>query len=385
MSKFVRIIVTLLALGAVGFICFFALIIFGFAGEEFYMMLVLGLFFVMLAFIPMTVFRAFGLRTRKVLWLSLCAVVVVSCVTRESIRAYHDSFERVGDTQVDLTAYLPFGDDTKAVRLDGEPALQLTDSLPRLDGATAFYPVYAAFAQAVYPEKEYPLYEGEVVCSTTSGAYDALVQGEADMIFVLRPSEEQVGYAWQEGVEMHFTPIGREAFVFFVNADNPVRGLTTEQIKGIYSGRITSWNDIGGKGRKIRAFQREVGSGSQTVFLDFMAGTEVMDAPQEDVVQGMGGIIDRTARYTNYPNAIGYTFRFYAESMVGNGSIRLLAVDGIYPTTETITDGTYPLSYEFYAVTRADNANPNVGRLLDWILSEQGQSIVRMTGYNPIF
>jgi len=84
-----------------------------------------------------------------------------------------------------------------------------------------------------------------------------------------------------------------------------------------------------------------------------------MKAPSEDVVGGMGGIIARTANYRNYPNAIGYTFLYFATGMIGNGSIQLLEIDGIAPTRETIRDGTYPFSTELYAVTTGVK-NPNI-------------------------
>jgi len=105
--------------------------------------------------------------------------------------------------------------------------------------------------------------------------------------------------------------------------------------------------------------------------------------PKEDVVSGMGGIIAKTAEYRNHRNAIGFSFRFFAEEMVSNGNIRLLAIDGVYPTRETIADGTYHLASEFYAVT-ANTVNPNVERFIEWILSPQGQSLVEKTGYTPI-
>lgn len=185
--------------------------------------------------------------------------------------------------------------------------------------------------------------------------------------------------AKSRGVELKLTPIGKEAFVFFVNSRNTVNGLTTAQIQDIYSGKITNWKELGGKNAKIRAFQRPENSGSQTMLQKLMKDKNLMTPPREDVVSGMGGIIERTASYRNYKNAIGYSFLFFATEMIKNNEIKLLEVDGIKPDRDTIASGKYPLASDFYAVT-ANSDNPNVDRFIEWILSEQGQYLVEKTG-----
>ena len=71
---------------------------------------------------------------------------------------------------------------SKTAKLDEESTLKISGKLPRLDGATALYPVYAAFAEAVYPENEFS--EGDVICTNTINAYDGIISGERDIIFV---------------------------------------------------------------------------------------------------------------------------------------------------------------------------------------------------------
>lgn len=162
-------------------------------------------------------------------------------------QAYHNSIPTVSEQDFDLRAYQPFQENTKAQSLGQSATLKLDSNLPRLDEATALYPLYSAFVQAVYPKKEYDLHDHQVRASTTPEAYEYLLDGTADMIFVAGPSTQQLAIAKEKGVEMKLTPIGREAFVFFVHADNPVKGLTMEQIQGIYSGAITNWQEVGGK------------------------------------------------------------------------------------------------------------------------------------------
>ncbi|MBB3113877.1 phosphate transport system substrate-binding protein [Paenibacillus phyllosphaerae] len=305
-----------------------------------------------------------------------------SVAVHELRQAYRDSFE-VMKAEVDLYAYQPFEPGTQAALLQEPSTLTISNPLPRLDGATALYPLYAAFAQAVYPSKTYPLDESEVLCSTTPMAYQRLLNGEADMIFAGPPSEEQLYEANRRGIELKLTPIGREAFVFFVQADNPVDNVALEDLRDIYAGNITNWQAVGGNRAKIRAFQRPANSGSQTMLEKIMEGRPLMAPPQEDVAVGMGDIIDQTADYRNYPNALGYSFLFYATQMVDSGDIRLLKIDGVAPSRETIASGAYPLSMEWYAIT-AETDNPNVQPFIEWMLSEQGQRIVEATGYTPI-
>ena len=173
------------------------------------------------------------------------------------------------------------------------------------------------------------------------------------MIFVAGPSQAQLEMAEAAGMEYHLTPIGREAFVFFVNSKNQVEGLTVEQVQGIYSGEITNWKELGGKNQKIRPFQRAANSGSQTALERLMGDIPIIEPEERDRIAGMGGIIREVASYKNYDNAIGFSFRFYSTEMVKNGDIRLLALDGVLPTKETIRDGSYPVSNRFFAVTAA--------------------------------
>lgn len=143
------------------------------------------------------------------------------------------------------------------------------------------------------------------------------------------------------------TPIGKEAFVFFVNQSNTVDNLTLDQVRGIYSGAVTNWKEVGGKNTAIRAFQRPESSGSQTALQSLMGDTPIMTPIQQDVAGGMGGIIRRTAAYQNRDNAIGYSFLFYATEMVRDYDIKLLSLNGVTPNRENIRNGSYPASSFF--------------------------------------
>ncbi|WP_246001001.1 substrate-binding domain-containing protein [Brevibacillus panacihumi] len=380
-GKIISCLASIFFIGIIGFVAVIFSVLSG--GQTFYMPLIIAVTAALILYIIMLFFAPGKIRIANRSLLGFFVVCALATAAYEANQAYHNSIPTVSEQDFDLSAYKPFQENTKAVALDQPSTLKLESPLPRLDGATALYPLYSAFAQAVYPKKEYDLYDSEVSANTTPDAYKNVMDGAADVIFVAGPSTQQMAIAKEKGVELKLTPIGREAFVFFVHADNPVKGLTTEQIQGIYSGAITNWQEVGGKNEPIRAFQRPENSGSQTMLQKIMGNHKLMKPPNEDRISGMGGIIEKTSDYKNYPNAIGYSFRFFATEMVQNGNIRLLEVDGVMPSKETIANKTYPLAAEFYAVT-AGSDNPNVPKLIEWILTPQGQSLVEKTGYVPL-
>lgn len=368
-------------IGFTGLIAIFFSVLMG--GIKFYTPLIAVVTIGIIVFI---ILQIFNVLKSKVYWISLGSFFVILTIVvtiYEINNNYHNSFAVVGDSEVNLYEYMPFHKDNKVVKLEEEATFIISEDLPRIDGATAFYPLYSAFVEATYPEKEYDPYYSEVMCTKTPSAYERLLYGEVDLIFALYPSQDQLSMAENLGVELELIPIGQEAFVFFVNTKNPVEQLTTDEIKSIYSGEITNWQVVGGENKKIRPFQRPNNSGSQTALQRLMHDIPIMEAPKEDIVAGMGGIIEQTANYRNYPNAIGYSFRYYSTEMVKNGEIKHLQIDGIPPTIETIRSGEYPLTSTFYVVT-AGSDNPHIDEFIDWILSPQGQYLVEQTGYVPI-
>lgn len=265
----------------------------------------------------------------------------------------------------------------------GDVRLYLTpEDYPRVDGSTVTIPLSEAFAAAVMhlsieEARQYILH------NKTHSAYINLIDGKADIIFVTSPSEEEFAYAKDSGIELEVVPIVSEGFVFLTSSDNPVKDLSLKQIRDIYSGKIINWKDVGGEDKKIVAYQRPENSGSQTGMLDLVIGPdEIMAAPTEKVIADMGGLVDAVAVYTNEEDAIGYSYYYYVTDMWKNDKVKLLAVDGVYPDNDTISDGSYPIRTAYYAVLRSDEPEgSNARKLLEWILSEQGQRVAEEAGY----
>ena len=278
------------------------------------------------------------------------------------------------------SAYQPFSEDNKLVPVPN-PGFSISSDYPRVDGATATFPVYAAAAQAIYEGVPRGQMDDFVETSKTPNAYDLLIKGEVDIIFVAQPSAQQRADAEAAGKTLRLTPLARDAFVFFVNERNPVNGLTTAQVRDIYKKTITKWSAVGGSDQKIMAFQRPAGSGSQTALEQMvMRGENLAKAPREEVILSMGGILQRVAMYQNSEYAIGYSFRYYATRMNPIEGVKLLTIDGVAPTPENIRSGAYPYTVDFYAVT-AGTTNPHAQKFIDWFLLPVGQKLIDDTGY----
>jgi phosphate transport system substrate-binding protein len=290
--------------------------------------------------------------------------------------------------EVDLSSYRPFEAGNRLVVPAERPALQLSADFPVLDGATAAYPIYAAMGQAIYQlpsgldeEGRYQFVSQYLDCTNTTGGYQRLIDGEADVFFGAQPSTAQRAAAQQAGRTLSLTPVAREAFVIFVNQGNPVSNLTSDQLRAIYTRRLTNWSQVGGTDEPILAFQRPENSGSQTIMEAKVMNGQPMAAPlKEETAAGMGDILSQVADYRNAPGAIGYSFRWYATVMNAKAGLKLLSIDGVAPTAENIRNGSYPFTVDVHAVT-AGTTNSNVPGLIDWVRSAEGQSLIEQVGY----
>ena len=174
--------------------------------------------------------------------------------------------------------------------------------------------------------------------------------------------------------------------VFINNEQNPVENLTQQQLIDIYTGNVTNWNEVGGEDLEIIPYQRVATSGSQSLFMKLLMKDIVpMDAPMELRPAEMGMLIDELARYNNEGNALGYSVFYYASYMYQQPGLKMIAVDGVQPSDETIADGSYPLLNEYYLVIRADEPEDSPARQLrNWILTDEGRAAIIEAGYIPM-
>lgn len=293
---------------------------------------------------------------------------------------------------------------------------EVAHNLPRLDGSTSASPLwqavlcrmfgvpclwYASESAGVpaspgftvnpwyaYRQEFTRFLDRRIAISGTHGAYLALIDGNADIILVARaPSASELQAAEAAGVTLDVRPVARDAFVFVTHVQNPVDNLTLAQLRGIYSGAITNWAQVGGRDAEIHPYQREDDSGSQELMHDLvMRGSNMIDAPKMIAYSMLGpfNAIGGRGDDTGDEQGIGYSVYFYAENMVANQNVEYIGVEGVEPTRWTIANGDYPLVAEVYVVIRSQEAPRYAVVLRDWLLSPEGQHAVASSGYVPL-
>ena len=139
-------------------------------------------------------------------------------VTKNYINNYGKGMQ---EKSINIESYLPFKEDSLIVHESSD--IKIIENIPQMDGATALYPIYSAYVEALYP-KESVKYDGKdfvidskIQKTGTTVAYQKVIDGETDIIFCAKPSKKQLEYAESKNVELELVPIGKEAFVFIVN------------------------------------------------------------------------------------------------------------------------------------------------------------------------
>lgn len=168
------------------------------------------------------------------------------------------------------------------------------------------------------------------------------------------------------GVEA--TVIAYDGIALLVNPKNPVKDITLEQVKDIYTGKITNWKEVGGNDAPIVVVSREEGSGTRDAFQEivgYKAEELVKDASISD---GSGAV---KATVVGNENAIGFASFEYVDNTVA-----ALKVDGAEPTAENVKAATYKISRPFNLVTKEDTLTEEGKALIEYIKSDAGQEIV---------
>ena len=267
--------------------------------------------------------------------------------------------------------------------------------MPVIDGSTSTYPytmaVYGALFSNYANHPQFPESNSKSFYS-----YDRLIKGEVDILFASsKPTQDTLDKAAAAGVELELIPISYDAMVFFTNGDNPAEGITMEQIRDIYvENAYDNWAQIGGPDAGLIPFCRNRDSGSQAQMEEFfLHGSQIHpDIQRETTSVAMASVLTDVydaGQKDPLTYGLGYSVYYYylqtAPMLVGPDALKLLAVDGVYPTDETIADGSYPLAGYNYAVVRADEAPDSPARrMAEFMLSKTGQDCVSNAGFGPL-
>lgn len=207
-----------------------------------------------------------------------------------------------------------------------------------------------------------------------------LIDGANDIAMSSREIKAtEVTDARAKGVEPVEHEVAKDGIAVIVHPGNPISTLTLDQLQKIYSGEITNWKDLGGADAEIAAIARDSASGTQEFFVE--AVMKDVSIRTDLITQSATGAV--TQEVSQNPNAIGYIGAAYQSS-----SMKTLGIDEngtvTLPTEANILNGNYPLSRGLYLYTNSNAPNQAASDFIAFILSADGQQIVREVGYAPI-
>ena len=203
-----------------------------------------------------------------------------------------------------------------------------------------------------------------------------------------RIKSEEIANAEANGITPIEFVVARDAIAIIVNPDNPIDELSLQQLSDIYSGKISNWKELGGEDRPIVRLSRETNSGTHVYFLeqvlrlgdsdsDLLFSTDTLLLPSSEVIG---------AEIRQNPNAIGYDGLGYVTpdmKVVGVLDERAEKQEFIFPSANTVNDGSYPIARDLYMYT-AGEPDGFVKRYLEWIFTPQAQQIVTELGFVPV-
>ncbi len=267
-------------------------------------------------------------------------------------------------------------------------------AMPVIDGSTSTKPYTDAVYGSLFTNyQNHPTWPEKH--SKSYYSYERVISGEADVLFAsTKPTRDTLEKAAAAGVELEFIPIAYDAQVFFTHPDNSIEGLTMEQIADIYlNNPYTNWSQLGGPDALFVPYCRNADSGSQAQMEEFfLKGQDIHpDIRRETTSVSMASVLtDVYDAYRAEPLTfgLGYSIYYYAQQasmMLLPQPLKYLKIDGVYPTDETIADGSYPLAGYNYAVIRADSPEDSLARrMVAFMTGQQGQQCVVNAGFGPL-
>lgn len=209
----------------------------------------------------------------------------------------------------------------------------------------------------------------------------ALINGTTDIAAASRPMKQSERDKLKQryntlGVEIK---VAKDGLALYVNEANPVKELTLAQIKDIYMGKITNWKEVGGNDAKIILYSRENNSGTYVYFKDNVLEGEDF-APNAQNMPGTAAVVNAVSKDKN---GIGYGGEAYGKG-IKFLNVKVDANSPAYaPTAENVKSDKYPISRYLYLYTRSRPTGA-IKEYIDWILSAEGQEVVKEVGYFPI-
>jgi phosphate transport system substrate-binding protein len=244
-----------------------------------------------------------------------------------------------------------------------------------IDGSTTVGPIAKAFRQ--YYMDNNPGVEISVSESGSGNGAKSLINGTCDVADMSRfMKETEFKAAVENGIMPVAHVVAMDGLPVLVHPSNPVSALTIDQVRDIYTGKITNWRQVGGPNVRIVKVSRDTNSGTYETFESKVMGGERIGAGTEYV--GSNGAVRQKVQTT--PAAIGYAGLGFVDD-----TVKALEINGVYPDKQTVTSGRYPVARPLFMFT---NGYPKLGshlhRFVTLYLTPQGQDLVEDEGFVPV-
>lgn len=209
----------------------------------------------------------------------------------------------------------------------------------------------------------------------SSAGIEAAIAGTSDIATSsrdLKPEETDSG--------LIDVPVAFDGIAVIVNPQNPIDGLTTDQLRDIYAGKITNWREVGGEDRDIDLVNRDEASGTREAFKKIVMGDSRFDLSAV-VLPGTGQVRDVVSRSRG---AIGYISVGFVAPRFTNTRVKALTVDGVVPSEDTVASQEYPIARTLHFFTLGE-PTALAQRYIDFVLSERIQEdVVVDAGFVPV-
>jgi phosphate transport system substrate-binding protein len=244
-----------------------------------------------------------------------------------------------------------------------------------VDGSTTVGPIAKAFAE--YMMSPHPSLRISVSESGSGNGAKSLINGACQVATMSRPMKPQETLAAQvKGINPVAHIIAMDGLPIMVHPSNPLKGLTIEQARDIYFGRINNWQFLGGPNARIVRISRDTNSGTYECFME-MVMNKTRLANNVEYVGSNGGVRQRVM---NTPAAIGYAGLGFVDA-----TVKAVPVNGVMPTAATVLDNSYPLSRPLFMYT---NGEPATGTFLHAFLTlcqtPKGKELIQAVGFVPL-
>lgn len=216
----------------------------------------------------------------------------------------------------------------------------------------------------------------EIAAEGSTTGITAIIEGTAQIGMASRPAKKtEISAAESKGVKMTPTVVAYDGMALIVNSANPVDSLTKRQIEQVFTGDIADWSALGAPAGAISVYTRNTSSGTYSEWKE-MAMNKRDYAPSSQKMAGNEQIVAEVAKN---PNGVGYVGLAYAKA----AGIKIVAVEGVMPSKETVNAKTYPLARPTFYYTNGKPSGEAAG-FVDYTLSAEGQAVVEKVGFIPV-